>query len=1284
MSVGDAFLSAFLQVAFDRLASRKLLDFAQYWKVDVERKNLIRTLRKINAVLNDAEDKQSKDMAVKEWLDELTDVAYDAEVVIDEFATEALRWKLLEGSVTTQASTEESQVWSFNIPASFSHFMFNVDIKYKIKAITERLDDIAKERHDLGLRDGVQGRSYGFQERLPTTSLVNESDVYGRDEEKEKIIDMLLRDDQEPCRHNKISVIPIVGMGGVGKTTLAQLLYNDDRVNQHFNMKAWACVSDEFDVMTITMAILESATKRSYDFKNLEPLQDSLKNELNGKKFLLVLDDVWNKKYTNWDVLKKPFSAGAQGSKIIVTTRNNTVASIMGTVPTHCLKHLRDDDCWSLFKKHAFENTNTGHQPKLESIGRKIVKKCKGLPLAAKTLGGLLRCKVEEDEWEDILNSELWELPAEESDIMPALKLSYHHLPTHLKRCFAYCAIFPKDFEFEQEDLVLLWMAEGLLQQSKGMRKEMEDLGRVYFSELLSMSFFQQSNGYKGRFVMHDLINDLAQCVTGDVCFKLEDDRQNGTLEKARHSSYARSQYDGFKKFEPFYKVKGLRTLLSLPLRGFDYSPLSNRILPDLLPNLRCLRALSLTGYYITELPDSIGDLKLLRYLNLSDTYVKSLPHSTSNLYNLQSLLLYNCRSLSELPSNMRNLVNLRHLGIRKSKLQEMPLQMGKLTNLRTLREFVVGKGSGSGIGELGDLLHLRRLSIRNLKNVIDTGDAMKANLMDKKDLDEVEMEWSSEFDDTRNGSVETDMLNVLRPHRNLQLLVISFYGGTGFPSWIGDPSFSNITDLELDHCKNCTSLPPVGVLPSLKNLAMREMIGVKHVGVELYGAGIVSVKPFPSLESLQFEGLLEWEEWFFPSTRDDFEIFPRLLKLSIRNCPKLLRKLPGHLPSLEELVIFECPQLTVSLPNLPSSCEIDIKGCKEIAFTNSVDLTSCTYFITRLELINCDIDALMSLLNEGRLEHVVDLKFVSIKKCPQFLTFPNLCLLKTGPANLRLLFSSCSSLTSFPSIILDLYIRDFKYSLLEGIMHINNTSLGYLHINWCPSLTSFPKDVLPATLETLRLCNCENLESLSEVTMPSNMSLRHFHVINCRNLKSLPEGLHNLTRLETMEINECHSLVSLPDGWLPASLVSLSIVGCNNLNLMPLSEWGLHQLTSLRELTLGGGCPDLVSFPECLLPTSLTSLSVQDLPNLETLSIGFQYLTSFKQLQIAYCPKIKFLPGEELLAGLSALNIWNCPVLKERCKKGKGEDWPKIAHIPFIQINGLRLLQNKSTDNCP
>ncbi|KAL4601118.1 hypothetical protein ACB092_11G249100 [Castanea dentata] len=651
-------------------------------------------------------------------------------------------------------------------------------------------------------------------------------------------------------------------MGGLGKTTLAQLVYNDDIVSRYFDLKAWACVSDDFDMVRVTKVILQSLiAPEIYDVNDLNLLQVKLKEKLFGKKFPFILDDVWNEDYDNWTKLRSPFEFGAPGSKIIVTTRNYGVSSTMGTTPTYELKVLSNNACWRIFTQHTLGATNFTMHPELEEIGRKILYRCKGSPLAAKVLGGLLRTTNNHDEWKNVLHSKICDIPEEKSNILSILKLSYKYLPSHLKRSFAYCSLFPKDYEFEKQELVMLWMAEGLVQETK-TTKSMEEIGSEYFRDLLMRTFFQRSNSNESLFVMHDLINDIAQLAARGLCYRLEDtvsgNKQSEISTKVRHFSYIRFVFDEIKKFEVFPKDRHLRTFLPLPIEKRGY--LTNYVLSCLLPQSRYLRVLSsLSGYEIFELPNSISDLKHLRYLNLSNTSIRRFPESTSFLYNLQTLILKGCSHLTTLPKKFGNLVNLRHLDISDvNSIKEMPVGIEELKSLQTLYDFVVGKDTGSKIGDLMNLKFLQgRLCISNLENVLDVENARKANLDGKKSLDALVMKW--EVDDLQDGTIAEDVLNMLKPHRTVKTLFIEGYAGVKFPMRLRDPSFPNMVELRVYRCGKCVSLPAIGQLPFLKYLVITRMAKVQRLGPEFYGKGCL--KSFQSLETLCFEDMQEWQD---------------------------------------------------------------------------------------------------------------------------------------------------------------------------------------------------------------------------------------------------------------------------------------------------------------------------------------------------------------------------------------------------------------------------------------
>ncbi|KAG2669023.1 hypothetical protein I3760_14G015500 [Carya illinoinensis] len=749
----------------------------------------------------------------------------------------------------------------------------------------------------MGLQVGVGGKQY--PERL-TTSQVVESDTFGRDEDKKKVIDLLLSSN---VGGNEKWVIAIFGMGGVGKTTLAQLVYNESRVKEHFDLKIWFCVSEEFDMRKVKKSIIEAATlSPCRKFESLEVLQVKVRENLYGKRFLLVLDDVWSERPIHREFLEQLLQYGAGGSKILVTTRNESVALAMHAIEPHHLNHLPDNDCWSLFAKHAFPDGSSNTDPKIDEIGRQIVKKCKGVPLAIKAIGDLLWSESNVERWTNILKSNLWHLPMKGTNILPALMLSYKNLPSYLKRCFAYCSIFPKDYIFEKDKLVLLWMAEGFLQQSE--IETMEEVGNRYFDALVSRSFFQKSLGtYESGFVMHDLVNDLANFVTGQFGFtRLKGDNSKEIGKMTRYLSYFRGSLGNSDNNieEDLYKAKQLRTFLLLDCE--EWSKIK-------MPRAWGLKVLSLSGTW--PLFDSISKMKHLRYLDVSNSLIRELPNSICMLYNLQTLKLSGCDFLERLPRNMWKLINLRHLQIdRTRQLKEMPIQMGRLKCLQTLSRFIVSKhdNGSSNIGELGNLINLRgNLIIQQLQNVRSAKDALDARLKDKRYLEELVLEWNPkelvlEWNTSKQVR-ERGVLENLLSHEKLKCLTIKYYDGRGLPDWIGHISLPSLCYLELINCLE-VDLFREGRLPSnLKQIVIRrcEKLIANWKGWDL--------QILPSLEWLEIEGGSENVESFpggllLPTTLTNLKIS------SFGNLKSLDNEGFQHLTSLEELHLNRCPNL--------------------------------------------------------------------------------------------------------------------------------------------------------------------------------------------------------------------------------------------------------------------------------------------------------------------------------------------------------------------------------------
>ncbi|KAM5554581.1 putative disease resistance RPP13-like protein 1 [Rosa sericea] len=973
-------------------------------------KELEDKLLSVNPVLDDAEGKQLKfQTTVKPWLHNLKEAVYEAEDLLQEIKTEVLRQKLEHEYGSSASEVQES----ISTP---SHAFDSALIYSRVEEVLERLDNILKQTKDV--LDSEVTAGHRVSQTLPSTSLVEKS-VCGRDEEKETLVKLLLSDD-------KIGVLPIVGMGGIGKTTLAQFVYNDVRVKQHFHLQAWVCVSKEFDILRILQHIYESLTSEACQSTNLDLLLSKLQATLRGKKFFFVLDDIWNKNYNQLEFLMRPLEFGAHGSKIIVTTRDENVARMMGSLEAHSLMPMSEQDSWSLFKKHAFKNAGVGAHSHLEEISRQIVRKCNGLPLAIKSLGGLLCSKLLMEEWESILNSDMWELPLE-SEVLPSLWLSYMNLPSHLKRCFAHCSIFSKNYEFKTSELVYLWKAEDLLQPRR--KKTAEEIGQEYFNDLISRSFFQlSSNPYETTFIMHDLINDLASFVSGEFCSRWKGSDSPNILSKTRHFSYKRNygHNDDIKIFEDLQQAKYLRTfLMDITLRkGLD----------ELLPRLQCLRMLNLSGY-IRELPDSINNLKLLRHLDLSSTKIERLPDTVCTLYNLQALLLSECWDLTELPANLGRLINLSDLDITHTSIKKMPPQMGKLKDLQMLSEFVLDKHTA--VDNLTELKKLEKLRGRlRISGLVHSSGLEAYILRDKKFLKELVLDWGRipwevrHVSEENNNTVEErEVLEKLQPHLNLERLAIEGYGGKMFPGWSEYYSSSALVSLKLVNCENCISLPPLGQLPSLRELCISWLSG--------------------------------WQEWSdVGGDNNEGGVFPNLEKLEVEFCPNLTGRLASDsLPSLVSLEVNGCPEFECFLGDgFPSKLKsLDIRDSEKVNAKSMQNLNKGLRTLTSLERLILDFDC------DEKLDWFAEELF------PSTLTYLEIRRLNCETIDGTKWFGHLNSLRT-----LCIYECPWLLCLPDSGLP---ASLQHLQIGWCPALQCLPDSGLPSSLSRLYIVLCPLLE---------------------------------------------------------------------------------------------------------------------------------------------------------------------------------------------------------------
>ncbi|KAG1371635.1 disease resistance protein RGA2-like [Cocos nucifera] len=1043
--MAEVIVSALVQVLVEKSTSHILGEYGKMWGSIFHKKlkKLQSTLSTVQAVLQDAEEKQVKNEALKKWLADLKDAAYDAEDILDEFNYEVLRQR---AGIQDAMKTKVSDFFSFRNP-----IIFPITMTYKIKEIVERLDNIAAERSKFHLTEiGPVDRRYLITERPETHSFVDESNIIGREEDKKKIVGSLI----SRAGRSDVSVLPIRGIGGLGKTTLAQLVYNEKTVAEHFQQRIWVCVSENFDIKNIVRTVIESATLGKFELSDMDSLQRKLREVVSGKRFLLVLDDVWNP----WEELKELLTTGAEGSCVIVTTRSAiVVSSIIGTLDAHELKPLSGDECWSLFERNAFSEGGAEKSVNLVHIGKAIVEKCGGLPLAAKMLGRLMRTKRQEREWRFVMESEIWKLGGDDK-ILPSLRLSYNHLPCRVKQCFAYCAIFPKDYEIDKEMLIQLWMANGFIPSDRG-EEDMELKGHEIFNELSSRSFFQnlreihcaRTMSTRQRCRMHDLIHDLAQSIMGNECHILDKPQSNSNTA-VRHLSITMDD----PKLSTVEKVQTFRMLRTL-LRLSDRS--SKIDLSDINWAETKLRVLGLSGAWINGFSISILHLKHLRYLDLSRTNITTLPEATSSLLNLLMLNLSGCLDLCQLPNDIRKMSSLKHLYLHGCfNLLSMPRGIGRLRCLRTLTAYPVGNMIGSGgIEELKDLCIGGRLELYGLENVrsVAEAEAEAANIGSKQDLQHLILRWLNgrASNELIEGNAQ-NVLEALRPPQGLKRLNISGYPDGRLPTWLMGQSMLllKLEEITLGNCPKCEHVPQLGRLPRLATLHINGPSPVKHMGGDDFygtaGGGDQYDRVFPSLRTFALRDMDDLEEWSGVEGRPSF---PKLEDLAILGCPKLKTILGTLSPVLRQW------------ENFNSLRRLTIEGCGSL-ISLPVEMIQGLSSLGFLKIRNCENFVGCSSSSGGvavlQVQHLTALEELFIDGCPKWGNFPHDSLHHlTALKQVRL--ANCGGVTElpeFPQSLLKLYVKRCHNisSPPEGLGSL--TALEILEIHDLPKLSSLPR----------------------------------------------------------------------------------------------------------------------------------------------------------------------------------------------------------------------------------
>uniref|UniRef100_A0A2N9IBB8 AAA+ ATPase domain-containing protein n=1 Tax=Fagus sylvatica TaxID=28930 RepID=A0A2N9IBB8_FAGSY len=876
--------------------------------VDTEVRKLEGNLRIILAVLDDAEKRQLKENAVKLWLKKLKDTSYEMDDVLDEWNTALIKSETeKEEEKAEDTPILKKKVCSF-IPSSscclrkVKKLGLRHDIAHKIKELSGKIDELFKERVGYGFE---LNRGTEVVERIKTTSLVDESAIVGRDKEEDALVRNLLGEGSEGERSPY--VISLVGMGGIGKTTLAQLAYNHPEVQAHFEKKMWVCVSDPFDQCRVAKAIIEDGGGSS-NFNELQTLLKEICDLIRGKKILLVLDDVWTEETTDWEPFKLALNCGAQGSKILVTTRNERVARMVDSASIANLNKLSEDECWLIISKLAFVGRDEKQCEQLEDLGRKLANKCKGLPLAAKTLGSLMQNK--KGGMNDSEGCKLGDLK-NLNHLTGYLKI--HGLGNVIDVQEAENAELKKKVHIHHLDL---WFYEGV-KENIGVKNDelvLNALEPPPYLEILKI------NGFKG-IVYPNWIMSLTnlKSLLLNCCDNLEHFPSLGRL--------------------PFLESLKIKNADSVKKVGVEFLGIESNNKKDkgstsslvLFPNLKSLKFSGLEEWE--------------EWHGMGGTREEEEECGVTIMPRLQSLTILSCPKLKTLPNFLEttplqelimDVYQFFSLGNAKSNNFEHLPPLGKLPLLETLKIKDADIVKKVGVEFLG-------IESNNKKDKGSTTSSLILFPNLKSLIFDSFREWE-EWDGIGGGGVTImpclESLSILNcpklkalPNFLETIPLQDLHIDARISDWMTITTSTRLKELHLylTGCINLEHLPPVGKLPFLeylkvKNASFTTKDGLKKVGVEFLGiesnnkkkdegsTSSSSLVLFPNLKSLEFENLEEWEEWDgMGGTIEEggVTIMPCLQILTIHNCPKL-KSLPDFLPTipLKNLRIFKCPIL--------------------------------------------------------------------------------------------------------------------------------------------------------------------------------------------------------------------------------------------------------------------------------------------------------------------------------------------------------------------------------------